>query len=119
MKQITIDQLGNNIEMGVDELFESGAFVIPGLIDTNVAEELKCRCERVEEHYVRQGGKTDINGSVISHPFTYDVEFFKYIEIPEICNLVEKCIGDSIILVNANINNRQIAKGLSGNIAQG
>ena len=32
MKQITIDQLGNNIEMGVDELFESGAFVIPELV---------------------------------------------------------------------------------------
>lgn len=119
MNQISIDELKSNSNKALDELFESGAFVIPKLIQPCTAEALKRKCMKVEECFIKKGGKTDINGSVISHPFLYDSEFFKYIEIPEICNLIERCIGDSIILVNANINNRQIAKGLSGNIAPG
>ena len=119
MNQITIDEIRSNPDIAIDELFESGAFVIPQLIHTETASALKDRCLRVEDSYIQKGGKTDINGSVISHPFLYDSEFYKYVEIPEICDLIERCIGDSIILVNANINNRQISKGLSGNTAPG
>ena len=41
MNQITIDEIRSNPDIAIDELFESGAFVIPQLIHTETASALR------------------------------------------------------------------------------
>jgi len=89
-------------------LLIDGLVAIKNFITLAECREYLLLCLDIEKRFAEEGGQLAYNGTVISHPFTYNRRFLQLSCNKYIHGIIKRSIGDSPILVNSNINNRQI-----------
>ena len=91
-----------------DFLLIDGIVAIKNFITPAECSKYLLNCLDIQSQFVKEGGQLNYNGTVISHPFMYNRKFLELSCNMYIHGIIKRSIGDSSILVNSNINNRQV-----------
>tara|TARA_Y100001978_G_C23673119_1_gene424926 strand:+ start:35 stop:838 length:804 start_codon:yes stop_codon:yes gene_type:complete len=92
----------------IDLLLKNGWLILKKVYDSEkINHLLKCAIN-THEKFLKLGGINNKNGVHIEHQFTYEDSFLEVVENELVCKIIEKAIGDNIILINTALDNRQI-----------